>query len=386
MKNDFNELPNRKNTNCLKWDLTDSEYPLWVADMDFKVAPEIAEAVQKRASHEVYGYGIIPDDYYEAYINWWDSNYNVKFKKEDMKFASGVVPAIGAIIRRLTKKDDKILIQTPVYHVFFYVIEDNGREVIENRLVYKNNSYSIDFDDLDEKLAESRMMILCNPHNPIGKIWSKDDLKKMGELCKKHDVILIADEIHCDLTDPNIKYNPFILSSDWNKTITCISPSKSFNIAGLQSSVVHSTNEELLKEVKNQLDLEFTSHSNIFAVEAVKAAYNESADWLAHLKEVIYSNKILVDNFLKNEIPDLKLVECDATYLLWIDISDLNTNSKELCDFLKKETGIFLSPGIQFGENGNQFFRMNIACPEKHLKEALKNLKKGIDLFKSNPF
>ena len=382
MKYDFETLLNRKNTNCLKWDLTGDEYPLWVADMDFKVAPPIADAVKSRSEHEIYGYTIVPDELFKSYINWWSEHYNFKMDMENMLFASGVMPAIGAIIRRFTNENDKILIQSPVYHVFFNVILDNNRSVVENELIYDGFNYSIDFDDLDSKLKDCKIMILCNPHNPIGKIWTKSDLDKIGKLCKKHDVILISDEIHCDLTDPNCKYNPFELLNHWEKTITCISPSKSFNIAGIQSAIVHTKNRFLHDKIKNQLAIEFSSHANPFGITATIAAYNKSYEWLKELKDAIYLNKQLVSDYLENEIPDLKLVECNATYLLWIDIKSLNTTSKELCDFLKDNVSVFLSPGVQFGKNGDQFFRMNIACPQKHLKEALKILKKGIELYK----
>ena len=248
MKNteyDFTEVIERKNTSSLKWDLFDDDIPMWVADMDFKVAPEISNAIEKRANHNVYGYTIVPDELYDAYINWWNARYQFNMSKDDLLYACGVMPSISSMIRCLTDENDNILIQTPVYHVFFYVIEDNNRKVLENPLIYENGEYKIDFDDLDEKLSQSKMMILCNPHNPVGKIWDGDDLAKIGELCKKHDVILISDEIHCDLTDPGKTYNPFENSFDLDNAITCLSPSKSFNIAGFQSSIVHTKNTGL---------------------------------------------------------------------------------------------------------------------------------------------
>ena len=208
-KYDFESVTDRNNTSCLKWDLFDDDLPMWVADMDFKVAPQIQGAILKRTNHPVYGYTIVPDELFDAYINWWDSRYDLKMSKDDMAYSVGVMPSISSMIRCLTEENDEILIQSPVYHVFYYVIEDNNRRVLENQLIYENGEYIIDFDDLDEKLSKVKMMILCNPHNPIGKIWSEKDLVHIGELCKKHDVVLISDEIHCDLTDPGVKYNPF---------------------------------------------------------------------------------------------------------------------------------------------------------------------------------
>ena len=381
MKNtnyDFKSITQRRGTNSVKWDMFGDDLPMWVADMDFKVAPAIQKAIQKRADHPVYGYSIVPDELFEAYIGWWDRRYGFKMSREDMLYSIGVMPSISSMIRCLTDVGDNILIQSPVYHVFFYVIEDNNRTVVENELIYDDGSYSIDFDDLDEKLKECKMMILCNPHNPIGKIWSKSDLAKIGELCRKHNVVLISDEIHCDLTDPGVKYNPFETSSDYEKTITCLSPSKSFNIAGFQSSVVHTKNQELLEKIKTQMHIDNSDACNVFAVSAVTAAYDCSQEWLEELKEVLYENKRIVRDYLANELPVIKLVECDATYLLWLDCSSLNVSSKVLSEFLRQNQGLFLSAGCDFGQCGDSFLRMNIACPQKLLKDGLDRLKRGV--------
>ena len=377
-KYDFETLVSRKNTNSLKWDLFDDDLPMWVADMDFKVAPAIENAIQKRANHPVYGYSIVPDELFKSYINWWDLQYDFKMSKENMLYSAGVMPSISSMIRCLSEVGEEILIQTPVYHVFFYVIEENNRKVLQNQLIYENGCYKIDFEDLDEKLSKVNLMILCNPHNPIGKIWSCDDLNRIGELCRKHDVILISDEIHCDLTDPDVKYNPFEKSSDYDRCITCLSPSKSFNIAGFQSSIVHIKNKEIFEKVKTQIHIDNSDSSNVFASSAVIAAYNESGEWLDELKKVLYENKQTVQDYLTKELPVIKLVSCDATYLLWLDCSKLNVSSKVLSEFLRSNQGLFLSPGIDFGENGDNFLRMNIACPKTVLDDALARLKAGI--------
>lgn len=381
MKNtrfDFESVIERKGTNSLKWDLFGDDVPMWVADMDFKVAPAIQEAIQKRASHPIYGYTIVPDELFESYIDWWDRRYGFKMSKENMLYSTGVMPSISSMIRCLTDEGDEILIQSPVYHVFFYVIEDNNRKVVENQLIYENDEYKIDFDDLDEKLSEVKLMILCNPQNPVGRIWSKEDLAKIGKLCRKHDVVLISDEIHCDLTDPDVKYNPFETSSDYNNVITCLSPSKSFNIAGFQSSIVHTRNEELLDMIKTQMHVDNSDSCNVFATSAVIAAYKESEDWLEELKEVLYENKSIVREYLANELPVIKLIECDATYLLWLDCSALGVASNVLSGFLRENQGLFLSSGSDFGQCGDSFLRMNIACPQKLLKEGLARLKAGV--------
>ncbi|MBO6111315.1 MAG: pyridoxal phosphate-dependent aminotransferase [Methanobrevibacter sp.] len=378
MKNteyDFESVIDRHNTNSVKWDYFDDDIPMWVADMDFKVASPIQNAILKRANHPVFGYTIVPDELFESYINWWDSRYDLKMSREDMAYSIGVMPSISSMIRCLTDAGDEILIQTPVYHVFFYVIEENDRKVLENELIYENGEYKIDFEDLDEKLSKVKLMILCNPHNPIGKIWPESDLARIGELCRKHNVILISDEIHCDLTDPEVDYNPFV--SDDN-VIRCLSPSKSFNIAGFQSSVVHATNSELLEKIKTQMHVDNSDACNVFATSAVMAAYNESSGWLDELKKVLYKNKSIVRDYLANELPIIKLVESDATYLLWLDCSALGVSSKILSEFLRTNQGLFLSAGCDFGRCGDNFLRMNIACPEKLLDEGLRRLKAGI--------
>ena len=374
-KYDFECVVERSNTNSLKWDLFDDDLPMWVADMDFKVAPAIEKAILKRANHPVYGYTIVPDELFDAYINWWDRRYGLEMSREDMAYSMGVMPSISSMIRCLTDEYDEILIQSPVYHVFYYVIEDNNRKVLENELVYEDGKYCIDFDDLDVKLSRVKMMILCNPHNPIGKIWSEDDLNRIGELCRKHDVILISDEIHCDLTDPDAKYNPFESSAN---VIRCLSPSKSFNIAGFQSSIVHTTNRELLEKIKAQMHVDNSDSCNVFATAAVIAAYNESEEWLDELREVLYENKQIVRDYLACELPIIKLVECDATYLLWLDCSSLKVPSKVLSGFLRTNQGLFLSAGVDFGQNGDNFLRLNIACPQKLLKDGLGRLKAGV--------
>lgn len=381
MKNteyDFKSVIDRTGTGSLKWDLFGDDVPMWVADMDFKVAPAIEKAIMARANHPVFGYTIVEDELFDAYISWWDRRYGFRMSRENMLYSTGVMPSISSMIRCLSDVGDEILIQTPVYHVFFYVIEDNNRKVVENELIYENGIYKIDFDDLDEKLASVKMFILCNPQNPIGKIWSKEDLAKIGELCKKHDVILISDEIHCDLTDPGVKYNPFEISSDYQNVITCLSPSKSFNIAGFQSSIVHSRNKNLLDKIKTQMHVDNSDSCNVFATTAVIAAYRDCEDWLEELKEVLYENKRIVRDYLSDELPVINLVECDATYLLWLDCSSLNVPSKVLSGFLRTNQGLFLSAGSDFGKCGDSFLRMNIACPKDLLMEGLGRLKAGV--------
>lgn len=382
MKYDFDSIINRKNTNCLKWDLFDTKLPMWVADMDFKVAPEISGEIINKANENLYGYAIIPDEWYDAYINWW-KYYGLNMDKNNLKFANGVMPAIATIIRKLTKENDKILIQTPVYHVFFYVIEDNNREIVENQLVYKNGSYEIDFKDLEEKLADENvtLMMLCNPHNPVGKIWSRKDLEKIADLCAKYDVNIISDEIHCDLTDPDKKYIPFASISNYD-SVTTVSPTKSFNIAGLNTAAVYIVGDKLKEDIFNALDVEWVSRSNIFAITGAIAAYKNGRPWLDELRQYLYDNKKFVADFIKDEIPEIKLIDADATYLLWLDCSSLDISSKDFVKFLNEKTGVLLSAGVDFSKNSDEFLRLNIACPRKLLMDGLKAIKKGVAIYK----
>lgn len=382
MKYDFDSIINRKNTNCLKWDLFDTKLPMWVADMDFKVAPEISGEIINKANENLYGYAIIPDEWYDAYINWW-KYYGLNMDKNNLKFANGVMPAIATIIRKLTKENDKILIQTPVYHVFFYVIEDNNREIVENQLVYKNGSYEIDFKDLEEKLADENvtLMMLCNPHNPVGKIWSRKDLEKIADLCAKYDVNIISDEIHCDLNDPDKKYTPFASISNYD-SVTTVSPTKSFNIAGLNTAAVYIVGDKLKEDIFNALDVEWVSRANIFAIIGAIAAYKNGRPWLDELRQYLYDNKKFVADFIKDEIPEIKLIDADATYLLWLDCSSLDISSKDFVKFLNEKTGVLLSAGVDFSKNSDEFLRLNIACPRKLLMDGLKAIKKGVAIYK----
>ncbi|WP_297980321.1 MalY/PatB family protein [uncultured Methanobrevibacter sp.] len=387
MKHDFDSIVNRKNTNSLKWDLFNDEIPMWVADMDFKAAPKIYEEVNKRAQQDVYGYSIVPDEYFDSYINWW-KKYGLEMKRENLLFSISVMPAITSIIRAFTSIGDKILLQSPVYHVFYHVIENNNREVVENQLIYNNSTddvdlaYTIDFEDLEKKLSDddTKMMLLCNPHNPVGKIWKREDLIKIADLCEKHDVILVSDEIHCDLTDPGETYIPLASVSDYKNVFTTLSPSKTFNIAGLQNAVVFTENEEFYELLSQQLTSDFFSQSNIFAIDCAIAAY-ESEDWLNELREYLFENKKLVNSFLSENIPEIKLVPANATYLLWLDCEALNSDSNTVSTFLREKVGLFLSPGCQFGSGGDNFLRLNIACPREILEEGLNALKEGIRLF-----
>lgn len=386
MKYDLDTPINRRNTNSLKWDVAESELPMWVADMDFAAAPEIREAIEKRAAHGVFGYSIIPDEWYEAYIGWWKRRHNFVIEKHQLIFCTGVVPAISSVVRKLTTPAEKVLIQTPVYNIFFNSIINNGRQVLESPLKYSGGIYNIDFDDLEKKLSDPQtsLMILCNPHNPVGKIWDKGVLERIGELCHKYNVIVLSDEIHCDLTDPGTEYIPFASVSEKcrENSVTCIAPTKAFNLAGLQTAAVMIPNAALRHKVWRALNTDEAAEPNAFAVDAAIAAFTKGSDWLDELRQYIFENKKRTDEFLKENIPQLKLVPSSATYLLWLDCSGLlaktSGTSADIAEYIRRETGLYLSEGSQYGSGGERFLRLNIACPRSVSEDGLERLRAGI--------
>lgn len=382
MTYDFDTPTERRNTNSLKWDVAEGELPMWVADMDFQTAPEIREAIMKRAEHGIFGYSVIPDAWYEAYIQWWKMRHGYTMERDWLIFCTGVVPAISSIVRKLTTPAEKVLIQTPVYNIFFNSILNNGRQVLESPLRYDGKEYRIDFADLEEKLSDPQtaLMILCNPHNPTGKIWDRQTLEKIGALCSRHHVTVVSDEIHCDLTDPEESYVPFASVSETCRqiSITCMAPTKAFNLAGLQTAAVSVPDEVLRHKVWRALNTDEAAEPNAFAVEAAVAAFTRGADWLDALRDYLYENKKLAEAYIEKEIPDVRAVASQATYLLWLDCSGLIGCGREAAGFLRRETGLYLSEGSQYGGNGADFLRMNIACPRAVLKDGLERLKNGL--------
>lgn len=388
MKYNFDEIANRRNTYSMKWDIKDNELPMWVADMDFICPSFIKEALEKRVNIGAYGYTTIPDEFFTSIISWWKNNHDIEFKKEDMIYSSGVVAAISSMVRKLTCVGENVLLQSPTYNIFYNSIFNNGRNIVSNDLVYENGEYHIDFIDLEEKLKnpQTTLMILCNPHNPIGKIWSKEELERIGELCKKYHVTVISDEIHCDIVDPHKKYVPFASVNEVNKdiSITCVACSKTFNLAGLQSACVIVSNKVLHHKVWRGLNTDEVAEPNFFSMEANIAAFTKGYEYVSELQEYIYENKKIVKEYLEKELPLLYLVPSEATYLLWIDVSAYNIDSVTLVNLIKERTGLILSDGLEYGENGKYFVRMNVGTSRNvvkdglnRLKEAMKSIKQG---------
>lgn len=382
MTYDFDTVVDRKNTYSLKWDIADGELPMWVADMDFMTAPQITDAIIKRASHGVFGYSVIPDEWYSAYINWWKNRHGIEYHKDELIFSTGVIPIISSCVRKLTTPGENVLIMTPVYNIFYNCIRNNGRNVIEFELDYSDGKYTINMDKLENALSDPQtsLMILCNPHNPIGKIWDSDTLRKIGELAYDNGVKIISDEIHCDLTDPGLQYVPFASVSDKcrNNSIICISPTKAFNLAGLQTAAAVVPDARLRHKVWRALNTDEVAEPNSFAITAAVSAFENGENWLDELRQYIFDNKQIVKLFLEKNLPQIRLINSQATYLLWLDCTALKLGSSQLAEHIRRTTGLFLSDGAIYGGKDG-FLRMNIACPAALVNDGLDRLKIAID-------
>lgn len=384
----FDKEINRRNTNAEKWKVEENELPMWVADMDFEAAPAIRKVLETRFKHGIFGYAGITDEWYQAYIGWWKHRHNFTLQKDWLIFTTGVVPAISSVVRKLTTPAEKVLIQTPVYNIFFNSILNNGRVALESPLVLKNNRYEMDFEQLEKDLSDTQttLMILCNPQNPGGRIWTKEELIKVAKLCKKYGVTVISDEVHCDLTVYGKKYVPFASVSDTAReiSITCMSPGKSFNIAGLHTAAVSVPNEILRNKVNRGLNTDEVAEPNAFAIEAAVAAYSEGAEWLDALNGYLDESRKIVLDFISDEIPEIKVIEKEATYLFWIDVRGLKNAGKGFAKELRLTTGLYLTDGRAYGKAGEGFIRMNIACTKKNLKDGLERLKTGVRLWEDS--
>ncbi len=386
-KYDFDEIVDRSGTYSLKWDIAEGELPMWVADMDFRTAPAITEAITERAKHGVFGYTIVPDEWYAAYSRWWKERHGVEFGRNELIFSTGVIPIISSCVRKLTTPNENVVIMTPVYNTFFNCIKNNGCRVSEVKLIYNKEAgeYSVDFAALEKALADPQttLMFLCNPQNPAGKIWDRETLARIGELACDNGVTVIADEIHCDITDPGREYVPFasVSAKCRDNCIVCLAPTKTFNLAGIQTAAAAVPNPRLRHKVWRALNTDEVAEPNVFAVQAAVTAFEKGGEWLDELREYIYGNKQLVAEFLSRELPRVRLVRSEATYLLWLDCGDYGMRSTELADCIRKESGLFLSCGEIYG-NGEDFLRMNIACPRAKVAEGLRRLKTALDKLK----
>lgn len=384
---DFDKMTDRFDTNSYKWEVECDELPMWVADMDFETSPAIVRALQKRLDHRIFGYTSIPDSYYTAVALWWEKRHHFSVKKEWIMFCTGVVPAISSIVRKMTNVGDKVLVLSPVYNIFYNSIINNQRHVLTSELNYMDGMYSIDYEDLEQKLSDpnTTLFIFCNPHNPIGKVWDKETLERIGTLCIKHQVLILSDEIHCDLTHPGHRYTPFASVSEEiaQNSISCVAPTKTFNLAGIQTSSIIVPNPELRKLVNRGINTDEVAEPNAFAIEAAISAFTEGEPWLEALLEYLIENKRLIERFVTTELPELKVIPSEATYLAWMDCGAVTQDTNHFCEFIRNETGLYVSEGAIFGGNGRSFIRLNYACPRERLEDGLQRLKKGIEAWLS---
>ena len=378
-KYNFDEIVDRRNTSSCKWDVAFDELPMWVADMDFSVLPEIQDAIKRRADISAYGYSEVSEDYYLSYQSWWKRHHHVDIDVSDMTFSLGVVASIDSILKHLVPRGSGVVIQSPVYHVFFNCIRNNGHILYDNKLIYQNGDYEMDFDNLERLFMNNNIkaMILCNPHNPVGRIWTEEELYEVVSICERHHVLLISDEIHCDIVENGTEYNSILKVSD--NAIALLSPTKAFNIAGIHSSIVVTRNKELLSQIEDGLGMDDVGEPNYFSCDATVAAFTCGDEWIKEMNEYVFRNKRYVQEFIKEELPKLWLVDNEATYLLWLDISAYTDNSDEFAADLRKKTGLFVSPGRQFSEGDHAFIRINIATSLDNVKDACCRLREYIE-------
>ena len=387
MKYDFDELIERRGTGCVKWDerpeavdSSDGIIPLWVADMDFKAAPAIMDAVMKRAAHGVFGYTVVEEDYYLAVISWFHRRHHWRIHREEILYTTGVVPAMSVAIKALTMPGEKVLILSPDYNCFFSSVRNNGCEVLETALKRVGDTFEVDWDDFEAKCADEKttVFLLCNPHNPCGRVWSAAELSRMNEVCMKYGVKVVSDEIHCELMMPGHTFQPFAaVSEDCRRNSVILnSPSKSFNIAGLQVANIICSQSEWRRRIDRAININEVCDVNPFGPVALIAAYNESEDWIDELNLYLWENYQFLCDFIDKNIPQWKVCRLEGTYLPWIDISAMEVTSKALCDRLVKEAKVWINPGSMYGlESGEGYIRVNIACPRSRLQEALQRIK-----------
>lgn len=384
----FDKIIKRDQTNSVKYDLrklyfkNEEVIPMWVADMDFETPQFIRDAVEKRADHPIYGYSIKPESYFQSIMDWLKSRHQWEIHKEDISFSPGVVPGFTLAILAYSKPGDHIVVQPPVYFPFFQAVTDNGRELLHNQLIEKDNYYTIDFEDLEKKLSDPKTKILLtsSPHNPVGRVWNNEELQKMVDLCAKYQVILLSDEIHCDLVYQENQHIPAATLSESakNLTVTFMAPSKTFNMAGLSTSFLIIQNPELKKKYDAVLSALHLGMGNVFGNVALEAAFQEGGTWVDELMEYLSISADYVNEFLAKNIPEITYRKPEATYLLWLNCKSLNLSDEELQDFFIQKAGLGLNNGTIFGAGGSGYMRMNIACPLETTEKALLQLEQAI--------
>lgn len=389
MKYDFDEIIDRRNTDSIKYDFAEKRgkpagvLPLWVADMDFRTPPCVIDALVEKSRHGIFGYSETKNDYFDVLKNWFSAQFNWNIKPEWLVKTPGVVFAICAAIRSLTDEGDAVLIQQPVYYPFSESVIANRRKLVINQLIYSQGKYSIDFEDFEDKIIKNnvKLFILCSPHNPVGRVWTREELTMLGEICLKHGVTVVSDEIHADFTYPGHTHLVFadVKPEFSDITITCTAPTKTFNLAGLQISNIFISNSNIKRKFKAEIIRSGYSQVNIMGIVACRAAYSGGLEWLKELKEYLAGNLEYLRSFLKNRLPHIKLIEPQGTYLVWLDFSALGLDDKELDDLMVYKAGLWLDAGTMFGAGGEGFQRINIACPRSVLEKALNQIEQAVN-------
>ncbi|WP_440135205.1 MalY/PatB family protein [Chitinophaga sancti] len=381
MKYYFDEIIPRRHTHSVKWDQAShvEMLPMSIADMDFRTAPAVIDALQRRVAHGIFGYTRISDTYFQAVVNWFTRRHQFALNKDWLLYTTGVVPALSAVIKALTQPGDKVIVQTPVYNCFFSSIRNNGCEVVCNELIFNNGEYRIDFADLEEKAKDSgvKLLLLCSPHNPVGRVWNREELIRIGNICLEHEVMVVADEIHCDLVYGGSKHVPFASLSEafLLHSVTCIAPTKTFNMAGVQVANILAADKNVRLLIDRALNINEVSEISPFAVEALIAAYNEGEEWLDELIVYLQQNYNYLRGYFNRFLPQLYVLPLEGTYLVWVDVRALQQSSRELAQKLLTEMNLRVNEGTIYGDAGEGFIRINIACPRQYLEEGLSRLK-----------
>ena len=392
MSYNFDQAPDRRNSESVKWDLYPGTLPMWVADMDFEVAPEIRRALQKRLNHGVFGYELVPDSYFEAIGRWFLERHGWEgIGRENIVPTTGVIAAYSAAIKAMTVPGDKVMVMTPCYNAFFPAIRNNKCVQLDCPLKYTGGRYIIDWDDFEHKATQARVLLLCNPHNPVGRVWTREELLLIAQICRRNEVFVISDEIHCELTLPGHSYTPWAtLPEEFvAHSVSCISPTKAFNLAGIQIANIYAKDPAILAKMDRAINDNECCDVNIFGVTALKAAYTEGGPWLDELCDYLYHNARAVSCFLEDELPQVDVLPLEGTYLMWLDCRRAMRHGESLEGFsarfgehLRKSVKLTLSDGSIYGAAGEGFMRLNIACPRTRLLDGLQRFVVGFESYK----
>lgn len=379
----WNDCIERTNTHSVKWSFSDKDIiPMCIADMDFQVAPAIIEAMEKKAAHGIYGYTTFCDQYYDSIIGWWDRRFGCEVKKEWISFSPGIIPGINILLELLTEQGDGVIVQDPVYYPFFSSIENHGCTIIRNSLVNRSGVYVMDLEDLERKAADpkAKVLILCSPHNPVGRVWTVQELQAVGDICRRHGVWIISDEMHGDLVYSGKRHVPIFQADSGllDMSVMCAAPSKTFNIAGLQTSIIMIPNSDLRERYEKKLMQFGLSRPNVFGVEGTIAAYTKGEPWLSDLLVYLEENAAYVKRYLDHQLPDIQAVQPEATHLMWLDFSRLRLEGEELFRYFLDTAKVKLDEGYKFAGDGSRFLRMNIACPRERLDTALRRIHEAV--------